>query len=219
MRTCFVHVVLNIKRRCFYALTLTPLIGGWSQATAQGTGSITGRVTDAASGVPVAAARVYVTGSSVGTQTSDNGRFSLRAIPVGSVDITVVRLGYVAKRSVVTVTAAQPTTLDVALTQVTYSLAEVVTTVTGQQRKVELGNAIATINVADKLADAPVKDISGLLLGRAAGIQVVQSGATGSGSRIRIRGQGSLSLSNEPLVYIDGVRVMAEAGSMSIGVG
>lgn len=201
------------------ALTLTAILGAWSVATAQGTGSITGRVTDAASGTPIAAARVYITGSSSGTQTSDNGRFTLRVVPVGSVDVTVARLGYEAKRTVVTVTALQATTLDVLLTQVTYSLAEIVTTVTGQQRKVELGNAIATINVADKLAEAPVKDIGGLLLGRAAGIQVVQSGAVGSGSRIRIRGQGSLSLSNEPLVYIDGVRVLAEAGSSAIGVG
>ncbi|MGQ0767232.1 MAG: SusC/RagA family TonB-linked outer membrane protein [Gemmatimonadota bacterium] len=201
------------------AAGLSALLAGTTLLQAQGSGSITGRVTDARSGAPVPAARVFITGTSNGTQTSEDGRYTIRVLTPGAHDVTVARLGYEARRLPVTVAAGGPTTLDIQLTQATFSLAEVVTTVTGQQRKVELGNAVATINVAEKLADIPVSDVGELLSGRAAGIQVVQSGATGSGARIRIRGQGSLSLNNEPLVYVDGVRIASNTGSSAIGVG
>src|SRR5690606_17393906 len=59
-----------------------------------------------------------------------------------------------------------------------------------------------------------------LLQGRAAGVSIIQSGGTtGSGATVRIRGSNSLSLSNEPLLVIDGVRINSEAGSSTIGVG
>jgi TonB-linked SusC/RagA family outer membrane protein len=119
----------------------------------------------------------------------------------------------------VTVSASTPAVADVALTQAAFSLAAVVTTVTGQQRKVELANATSQIAVADKIAELPVSNVGQLLSGRSAGVQVVSAGATGAGSRIRIRGQSSLSLSNDPVVIIDGVRMTAATGSSSIGVG
>jgi TonB-dependent SusC/RagA subfamily outer membrane receptor len=196
------------------------LLVAWGEAQSQQqTGTINGRVTDGATKAPVAAARVFVAGTALRTLTSEDGRYSLRAVPAGSVELAVSRLGYEAKSVALTVNVGQTTTADVELTQTTTVLAEVVTTVTGAQRKVELGNAVATINVAEKLAVAPIKDVSGLLSGRASGVQVVESGMTGSGARIRIRGQSSLSLNNEPIVYIDGVRVLSSSGSSAIGTG
>lgn len=197
---------------------LVALAVGSTTAAAQ-TGSITGRVTDAASGGPIAAARVFISGTQNGTQTADNGNYTIRAVPAGSVELTVTRLGYESKKFTVMVTAGQPVTLNATISQATFSLAEVVTTVTGQQKKVELGNTIATIGVSEKISEAPVRDLGQLLNGRAAGVQVTSAGATGTGSRIRIRGQASFGLSNEPLVYIDGVRVISNTGSSALGVG
>jgi TonB-linked SusC/RagA family outer membrane protein len=137
----------------------------------------------------------------------------------GTVSLDVNRIGYEAKKLTVTVSASTPAVADVALTQAAFSLAAVVTTVTGQQRKVELANATSQIAVADKIAELPVSNVGQLLSGRSAGVQVVSAGATGAGSRIRIRGQSSLSLSNDPVVIIDGVRMTAATGSSSIGVG
>ncbi|MBU6364701.1 MAG: SusC/RagA family TonB-linked outer membrane protein [Gemmatimonadetes bacterium] len=189
-------------------------------AAAQGAGgTISGRVTDAATGQPIAQARVLVSGTQVGTLTGDNGRYTLRAPAAGTVTLDVNRIGYQARKVTVTVSASAPATADVALTQAAFSLAAVVTTVTGQQRKVELANATSQIAVADKIAELPVATVGQLLSGRSAGVQVVSAGATGAGSRIRIRGQSSLSLSNDPVVIIDGVRMTAATGSSSIGVG
>jgi TonB-linked SusC/RagA family outer membrane protein len=194
--------------------------GGARPVAAQGTGgTVTGRVTDAATGQPIAQARVLVSGTQVGALTGDNGRYTLRVPVTGTVSLDVNRIGYEAKKLTVTVSASTPAVADVALTQAAFSLAAVVTTVTGQQRKVELANATSQIAVADKIAELPVSTVGQLLSGRSAGVQVVSAGATGAGSRIRIRGQSSLSLSNDPVVIIDGVRMTAATGSSSIGVG
>ncbi|WP_373068888.1 carboxypeptidase-like regulatory domain-containing protein, partial [Gemmatimonas sp.] len=176
-------------------------------------------MTDAASGNPVGQVRVLVSGTQNGTLTSDNGRYSLRVTTTGAVTLDVNRIGYEATKLTVTVSGATPVVADIQIKQSAFSLSAVVTTVTGQQRKVELANSTTQIAVADKIAELPVANMGGLLSGRAAGVQVVSGGATGSGSRIRIRGQSSLSLSNDPVVIIDGVRMTATSGSSAIGVG
>jgi TonB-linked SusC/RagA family outer membrane protein len=192
----------------------------WLPARAQQPpGTITGRVTDAENRAPIAGVNVLVAGTQLGVQSSDSGTFILRGVQPGNVELAVTRIGYEARRVAVQVTSGETVTANVQLTHAPYSLAAVVTTATGQQRKVEVSNAIATVSVADQIAQAPITDVSGLLSGRASGVQVVAGGATGSGSRIRIRGQSSLSLNNEPLIYIDGVRVTGTSGSSAIGVG
>ncbi len=182
-------------------------------------GTVSGRITDSTSGAPVAQARVLVTGTTIGTFTADNGTFVLRQVPVGSTSLSIARVGYEARQVTATVTEGGTTTLNVELKQAAFSLAAVVSTATGQQRKIELANATATINVADDIAEAPVANLGQLLSGRAAGVQVVSTGETGGGSRIRIRGQSSLSLNNQPVIIIDGVRVTGTAGSSALGVG
>jgi TonB-linked SusC/RagA family outer membrane protein len=124
----------------------------------------------------------------------------------------VNRIGYESKTSTATVTAGGTATVNVELGQAAFSLQTVVTTVTGAQSKAEISNTVATVDVASKIAEAPVVSTGQLLSGRASGVQVVSQGATGAGSRIRIRGQSSLSLSNDPLIYVDGVRVNGSSG-------
>ncbi len=177
------------------------------RAEAQATGgTITGRVSDAATGSPVAQVRVLVAGTQNGTLTAENGRYTIRVSTAGAVTLEVNRIGYEATKVTVTVNGATPAVADIQLKAAAYSLSAVVTTVTGQQRKVELANAVAQINVAEKLAELPVSNMGSLLSGRTSSVQVMQPGGTGSGSRIRIRGQNSFSLSNDPIVVIDGVR-------------
>jgi TonB-linked SusC/RagA family outer membrane protein len=183
--------------------------------SAQGqAGTVIGRVSDAATGAPISSVNVIIAGTKLGTLTGDDGRFTLRNINAGAVELVFNRIGYEAKRMPVTVAANQSTSANVTLTQAAFSLAAVVTTVTGQQRKVELANAVAQINVADKLAELPVTNMGGLLSGRTSSVQVLQPGGTGAGSRIRIRGQNSFSLANDPIVVIDGVRANSTTGNM-----
>ena len=65
---------------------------------------------------------------------------------------------------------------------------------------------------------APINNVSDLLQGRSAGVQVFNSaGTSGVGSRIRIRGSSSISLSNDPLVYVDGIRVDSRQSGLGAG--
>ena len=68
--------------------------------------------------------------------------------------------------------------------------------------------------------EAPITEFGNLLTGRAAGVQVLKSsGATGTGTKIRIRGSNSVSLSNEPLYYVDGVRIDATSDGYAYDIG
>jgi len=210
-----------LRRLLTPALALLTVAGSIApsalQAQAAG-GTVVGRVTDAATGQPIQQARVLVQGTQVGSLTAETGRYSLRVPTTGAIVLEISRIGYEAKRININVTAGAPITQDVALSQAAFSLSAVVTTVTGQQRKVELANATAQINVAEKIAELPVSNMGGLLSGRTSSVQVVQTGATGTGSRIRIRGQNSFSLSNDPIVVIDGVRASSQTNN-ALGVG
>ncbi len=211
----------TLARRTVGALAAAATLGSVSAASlaAQAAeGTITGVVTDAASGQPVGQVRVLISGTTNGTLTADNGRYTIRSVPSGTITLDVNRIGYDPKKVTVTVSGTTPAVADVAITQSAFSLAAVVTTVSGQQRKVELANSTTQINVAEKIAELPVTNMGGLLSGRASSVQVVQTGATGTGSRIRIRGQNSFSLSNDPIVVIDGVRATSTTNN-ALGVG
>jgi hypothetical protein len=204
-------------RRALGAFAALAVMAG-NPLLAQGGGTVTGRVVDAATGAPIAQVRILVSGTTNGTLTGDNGRYSLRGLTPGPNVIEINRIGYEAKKATVTVLANAPAVADFQITQSAFSLAAVVTTVSGNQRKVELANSTTQIAVADKLADLPVTNMGSLLSGRASSVQVIQTGATGTGSRIRIRGQNSFSLSNDPIVVIDGVRATSNTNN-GIGVG
>ncbi|MEP6492119.1 MAG: SusC/RagA family TonB-linked outer membrane protein [bacterium] len=176
-----------------------------------GSGTISGRVTDAATGTPIIGASVRVFGTQLAGQTADDGKYTVRGVPAGSVSLQVNRIGYDAKKASVTVTAGQNATADVTLAQVAFSLSEVVVTVTGAQRKAEMSNTVASVDVAAKATETSANSLGQLLSGQAAGVQIVSAGAAGGGSRIRIRGASSLSLGNSPVVYVDGIKVNSDA--------
>jgi len=188
-----------------------------AQAT---TGAITGRVTERASGQPIAAAQIQVVGSNRGAATAENGTFRINGVPVGNVQLRVLRIGFQAQTLTVQVAAGQAATANVALAATATTLDVVTVTATGtQQRAREQGSNVAQVAV-DSQSLAAVTNFSQLVAGRAAGVTVVQSsGATGTGARVRIRGANSVNLSNEPLLIIDGVRIDPSANSGTIGVG
>lgn len=189
-----------------------------ARVDAQTGGTISGRVTDAGTGVPIGQVRITVSGTLINALSSDSGRYTVRLTAPGTVTLEVTRIGYEAAKVSVTVTGTTPTTADIQLKAAAFSLGAVVTTVTGPTRKVELANAVAQINVAEKIAELPVSNMGALLSGRTSSVQVLQPGGTGAGSRIRIRGQNSFSLANDPIVVIDGVRATSSMNNM-LGTG
>jgi TonB-linked SusC/RagA family outer membrane protein len=190
-----------------------------SVAVAQ-TGTISGKVTDQAGGAPLEAARVVLAGTSRIETTDREGTYRFRAVAPGTYQLRVLRVGYRPETDTVSVADGESVTADVAMTQAPVQLDEIVTTATGEQRKLEIGNAVTTIDAAKVAEQAPITEFANLLSGRAAGVQVLKSsGTTGTGTRIRIRGSNSISLSNEPLYYLDGVRLESASSSTTLNVG
>ncbi len=207
--------------RVVASLTAALLLGLMASPAAAQTGSITGRVT-AAGGTagPLEAARVTVVGTNLGAATNRDGVYTIRGVPPGTYTVRVIRLGFAQRDQSVTVTAMQTVTLDFTLSEAPFTLEEITTTATGEARKLEVGNTINTIRVDALVERAPIRDVSQILAARAPGVQVLpSSGTVGSGNRIRIRGSNSVSLSNEPLFVIDGVRANSGNGDLSFGVG
>jgi len=176
-------------------------------AAAQTTGTVKGTVSDAATQRPLDGALISVVGTDLGTLTNAAGQYQFN-VPLGQVILRIRRVGYGSSNKTVTVTPDAPATADFAMPQVAIGLDAVVVTGTGvatERRK--LGNTIATID-ANQLKTAPVQNVSEMLAAREPGVSILPSGGlTGEGARIRIRGAASLSQPDEPIVYVDGVRV------------
>jgi TonB-linked SusC/RagA family outer membrane protein len=208
----------HVRQWVLSLLAAVPAIVLGSAAQAQQT-TVTGRVTTRESGQPLTDVRVIVLGTSVFTVTNAEGRYTLRGIPPGSHTIRTIRVGFVEQKKPITLSTGQSATLDFVLEPAIVVLQQVVTTATGTQRRVELGNTVATVEVATKVETAPVKNFGDLLTAKAAGVQVIPGTMTGAGARVRIRGTSSLSLSNDPIYVIDGVRMTSNSASAGIGVG
>jgi TonB-linked SusC/RagA family outer membrane protein len=207
-------------RKVFSSLALTALFTALASAAAQAQqGTITGRVTDAGSGQPIASAHVVVAGTTLGTLTNNDGQYTLRGLASGQMEVRVLRVGYADQRQVATVGSGETATVNFQLRTVPVSLNPVVTTATGEQRRVEVGNAIAQVNAAEVVQTQVVTNAADMLTARAAGVMVIPGTQTGAGVRVRIRGTSSLSLANNPIYVVDGVRVEGTTGSSSVSVG
>lgn len=194
-------------RRSDFLIILAASILPVAAISAQGVGTIDGTVLDAGSRRPLQGAQVMVVGAQAGAMTNASGEYRIVGVAPGNRDLTVRRIGYGPATATVAVVAGETARRDFALQQAVIELGAVVTTGTGgaqvEQRK--LGNTVATI---EPVPNVPLVSVSEMLQGREPGIQMLpSSGLTGEGARIRIRGNASLSQSNEPIVYVDGVRV------------
>ena len=172
-------------------------------ASAQG-GTVSGVVLDRNQN-PLENAQVTVQGTRLGSQTDANGRFRIAGVQGTTATLEVRRLGY----KMATATAAVGTETRVSLEPASINLdAVVVTGQPGITAKRTLGVDIAQIDASSVTAKAPINNFQNLINGRAPGVTILQnSGVIGSGATVRIRGVSSLSLSNTPLIYVDGVRV------------
>ena len=206
-----------------FCIALAGLLTGVMVASASaqtGTGILAGRVVDRQSQQPLLSAQVRISGTQRGAQTDGNGAYRITGVPEGTVVIVAQRIGYGQQTRTVTITPNATTTADFVLATSATQLDQVVVTATGEtQRKRETGNSISSIDTSS-LTLAATTNFSSVLAARAPGVSVVNSGGTtGGASRIRIRGSNSISLSNDPLLIIDGIRVDNSTSSNSLGVG
>jgi len=180
-----------------------------SHAWAQGTGTISGRVTDAGTAGPLQSVQVSVPAAGIGALTDADGRYVITGVPAGQVTVTAQSIGYETLSRTVTVEPGATATVDFTLAVSALGLDAVIVTGTagGTQRRA-IGNVVTTVNAEAILETAPVTNMDQLMGQRTPGLMIMPGGGNvGTGSPVRIRGVSSMSLSNEPIVYIDGVRM------------
>ncbi|HEX6941953.1 MAG TPA: carboxypeptidase-like regulatory domain-containing protein, partial [Gemmatimonadaceae bacterium] len=201
----------SVRWRSMFLAASAFVLAFATDGAAQATGTIEGKVTESGSGRPLAGAQVFVAGTTVGGVTNDRGEYRITSAPARQVEIRVRLIGYSPINKTVVVTAGQTSTLDIVVGVSALQLEQVVVTGTGAQVEVKkLGNTVATISPP---AFASITTPSQLLMARDPGVSILPaSGITGEGSRIRIRGNASLSMSNEPIVFVDGVRINSGGG-------
>lgn len=176
---------------------------------AQSTGTIAGTVTIEGSARPLSSAQVSILRMGLGDQTDDAGAYRITGVPAGTHEVRFQRIGYALVTRQVVVNAGEVATVDVALRDAPVSLEQIVVTATGEQRKKEIPHALSTIS-AEEIQDAPVANTQQLITARAPGVTVLSnSGQPGSGGLIKLRGTNSISQGNNPLVYVDGVRIFS----------
>ncbi len=197
---------------------LLPGISSAQQSTTRGT--LTGRVLVKGTNAPLPSAQVVIGGTTIGTVTNQDGRFVIANVPPGTHELRVSLIGYSKGTQQVTVTAGAAATANFELEVTAVSIEGLVINATGaEQRQREIGNSVA--NISTKNIDmAPVQTMTNLIQGRAAGV-VIQptSGTLGTGSRVRIRGNSSVSLDATPLIIVDGIRVSNESESTALFTG
>lgn len=181
-------------------------------------GSVWGRVSDSTSDNPISNAVIGVKGTSLKTESNELGVFRLRQVPSGAQVITVRQVGYVPVERNVPVEAGKDARLYVRLQMRMTRLQEVVTTATGQRRRVEVANDIVVIHVDSVMATAPIATVTDLLETRVPGLTVQHtSGSPGDPSRLRLRGVSSVYANNDPIVIVDGVRVYSAQSDLRSG--
>jgi TonB-linked SusC/RagA family outer membrane protein len=184
-------------------------------AAAQNGGTVTGLVTDSLSRTPLGGAEVFIGADALNslqsTRTNAAGRYTFSNVNPGQQTVSIRIVGFGPKAQRVTVVAGQTVNADFALAQRTTQLDQVVVTGTGgvtQRRAV--GNVIESIDAKSVLEVAPARSVDQLIGARTPGIIALPaSGQVGTGAQIRVRAPSSLTLSNDPIIFIDGVRMDA----------
>lgn len=174
-------------------------------------GQVEGIVIDAPTQTPVANVTTVLVGTNFRQITKPDGSFRIIDVPPGTYVIRATRLGFRPAETRVIVRVNTTTNARIELTQVPLKINDVITTASGSQKRLELGNSIATINADSVVENSPVRNLSDLIAARAPGVEVLTtSGTVGAASRVRIRGLGRLSGSNDPIVIVDGVRIESD---------
>lgn len=165
----------------------------------QGAGTVTGKVLSADDQQPLPGATVLVKGTNRATITGTDGDFSIQA---SSGEFLVISfIGFT--QSEVAIQSGQ-TLYEIELSLSTEDLSEVIVVGYGSQRKADITSAVSVIDM-EAIGNVPTTNVSRLLQGQAAGVQVrQQSGRPGEEMQITIRGLGSLGAGSSPLFVVDG---------------
>ena len=197
MKQLLKHITGSVRTAAFVVMAIALLApaSAWAQAKI----TIKGTITDASNKQALIGAAVSVEGTTIGTSTDMDGKFTIQAPDNGVLEIQY--LGYTSQK----IKINKRTTINVALAQDNVKVDEVVVIGYGSVSKSDLTGSVSTVKMSE-IADAPVSSIDQALQGRVAGADIMSTtGEPGASTSIRIRGTRSITASNEPLIVVDGV--------------
>ncbi|RYY25620.1 MAG: SusC/RagA family TonB-linked outer membrane protein, partial [Chitinophagaceae bacterium] len=165
--------------------------------------AVTGQVISDSSNLPLPGVSVIVAGSSLGTTTGEDGKFSLAVTGTAPVKINFSLIGFRPQTSILK--PGEPATIKLQAAQ--NNLDEVVVIGYSSVKRRDLTGSVSSVN-ARQLRDVPLSSAAEALTGRLAGVQVsTAEGAPGAEVVIRIRGGGSITQDNSPIYVVDGIQV------------
>ena len=173
-------------------------------ASAQGTGRVTGVVTDAA-GTPLSGVSVSVAGTALGAVTGPDGRFTIAGVPAGAQTVRASRIGHAAAVQSASVSPGQSAAVSFRLQAQAVELEGVVAVGYGTQRKADLTGAVAAVE-GEALAQRPARNLQSALQGHVPGVTIWDQGGEPGAARMFFRIRGTTTLgNNNPLVIVDGI--------------
>lgn len=188
-----------------------------SIATVMVDGEIKGKVT-ADSGEPLIGASIKVKGTDQGAVTDIDGNFSLTVAVGAPVTLIISYVGYEEQIIKDFVATQSSNNLNISLKSTSTNLSTLVVTGYGTRAKRDLTGSVASVQAKD-IKEQAVTSFDQALVGKMAGVQVIQTnGAPGGNVSIRIRGVSSISAGNNPLFVIDGIPVTNDTRSAANGV-
>ncbi len=196
------------KRALSLVVALAAMIGGAGALSAQGVGSVRGKVVEEGTLRPLAGVQVTVPGTGRGALSDMAGNYQISNVPVGQLTVRAEMLGFSKVTHSATVSPGGIVNVDFQLSQTAVALDEIVVTgVPGAVSKRTLGNSITKLDAAALTQKTDVVNLAELLQSRTPGLTYLENaGIPGTAGEMRIRGAGSLYVSNMPVVYVDGVR-------------
>lgn len=180
-----------------YKITGKHIIITKATTTSQALRKITGIITDE-NGEPIIGANIVEKGTTNGTITDIDGRFSLDVA-----DKSVLIVSYIGYDTQ-TISVTSKSSYNIKLAEDTKALEEVVVIGYGSARKKDVTGALTRVNVTEKETIPNVNPVQALR-GSVAGVRVIDTGMAGADGTIQVRGTTSITASNDPLIVLDGV--------------
>jgi TonB-dependent receptor len=186
----FYNYSYNLRSLCKHAFLLLFVLGFSTIINAQEDGRITGTVTDKSSGDPLPGANVFLEGTSLGSATTNEGKYIIRQVTPGNYNMIIRYIGYQEHKMPITVQSGKTLEVDVELEIVTIEGGEVIVTAQAMGQTEAINQQLSSNTISNVVSSARIQDIpdanAAESVGRLPGISIKRSG--GEGQKVTIRG-------------------------------
>ena len=206
----------TIMKRWLIACALTALTLPGTARAQETLGRITGTVTQQEGGQPVVGAQVVLQGTRNGAVSRDDGKFTITGVQPGTYNVRVQMIGYAPQIVTgVPVAAGETKTVDFALSRQAVMLDQTIVVGYGTTTKRDVTGSVASIP-SEMIKQQATTNAIEAIKGRVPGVDIVSTGyKPGDGVRVRIRGQRSITASNDPLYVLDGIPMAGGIGDLN----